>query len=90
MPEFAARRDVLLRERSPMYWPENIDTPTLLMHGSADWRASPADTLVFAQKLQQAGKTYELVSYANDDHSLSLNKDDSYRRIVSWFRRHMR
>ena len=90
MPAFANRGDALLRERSAMYWPEKIYTPTLLMHGSADWRASPADTLVFAQKLQQAGKTYELVMYADDDHSLSLNKDDSYRRIATWFRKHMR
>lgn len=90
IPEFATRGDALLRERSPMYWSEKIDTPTLLMHGAADWRASAAETLVFAQKLQQAGKPYELVIYADDDHSLSLNKDDSYRRIVSWFRKHMR
>jgi dipeptidyl aminopeptidase/acylaminoacyl peptidase len=90
MPEFATRGDALLRERSPMYWSEKIDTPTLLMHGGADWRASAAETLVFAQKLQQAGKPYELVIYADDDHSLSANKHDSYRRIVSWFKKHMR
>ena len=62
----------------------------LAFFGGADWRASAAETLVFAQKLQQAGKSYELVIYADDDHSLSLNKDDSYRRIVNWFRKHMR
>jgi dipeptidyl aminopeptidase/acylaminoacyl peptidase len=90
MPGFATRRDALLRERSPMYWPEEIEVPTLLMHGGADWRASPADTLAFAQKLQQAGKTYELVVYANDDHALNGNKNDSYRHIASWFRKHMR
>ena len=27
---------------------------------------------------------------ANDDHGLSLNKADSDRRIVAWFRRHMK
>ena len=54
IPELATRGDALLRERSPMYWPEKIDTPTLLMHGGADWRASPVQTLLFAQKLEQA------------------------------------
>jgi dipeptidyl aminopeptidase/acylaminoacyl peptidase len=60
------------------------------MHGSADWRASPTETLVFAQKLQQAGKTYELVVYSDDDHGINANRDDGYRRIVSWFRKHLR
>jgi dipeptidyl aminopeptidase/acylaminoacyl peptidase len=90
MPEFATRRDALLRERSPMYWPERIEVPSLIMHGSADWRASPTETLVFAQKLQQAGKTYELVVYSDDDHGINANRDDGYRRIVSWFRKHLR
>ena len=47
-----------------------------------------ADSLTI--KDNRTGKTYELVMYANDDHSLSLNKDDSYRRIVLWFKKHMR
>jgi dipeptidyl aminopeptidase/acylaminoacyl peptidase len=90
MPGFASRRDALLRERSPMYWPEKIDTPSLLMHGGADWRASAAETLAFAQKLQQAGKTYELIVYANDDHGISGNRVDRNQRIVAWFKKHMK
>ena len=90
MPGFATRRDELLQERSPMYWPEQINVPTLILHGSGDWRASPADALAFAQKLQAAGKTYELVVYANDDHGLSGHIADRDRRILEWFRKHMR
>jgi dipeptidyl aminopeptidase/acylaminoacyl peptidase len=90
MPGFATRTEEVLRERSPMYWPERIDVPALIMHGGADWRASADETLAFAQKLQQAGKTYELIIYADDDHALSGNQADSNQRIVSWFRKHMK
>jgi dipeptidyl aminopeptidase/acylaminoacyl peptidase len=90
MPGFATRRHALLQERSPLYWPELIDVPVLIMHGTGDWRASAAETLTFAQKLQTAGKTYELVMYANDDHGLSVNRADSNRRILEWFNKHIK
>ena len=90
MPGFATRRDELLRERSPLHWPERIDAPVLILQGTGDWRVSPAEALLFAQKLQAAGKTYELIMYANDDHGISVNRTDSNRRILAWFRKHMR
>jgi dipeptidyl aminopeptidase/acylaminoacyl peptidase len=40
--------------------------------------------------LQALGQTYELIIYPGDDHGLSLNSAESDRRIVEWFRRHMR
>lgn len=90
IPGFAARPDEVMRDRSPMYWPERIDAPLLLMHGGGDWRASPAETLNFAQKLQSLGKTYELVIYADDDHGITGHAVDRDRRVVEWFRRYMR
>jgi dipeptidyl aminopeptidase/acylaminoacyl peptidase len=60
------------------------------MHGGGDWRADPASSLALAQKLQALGKPYELIVYENDDHGLSVNAADRNRRIVEWFRRHMR
>ena len=61
MPGYASRRDEVLRERSVMYWPEQITAPVLILHGGGDWRASPAEALTLAQKLQAAGKPYELI-----------------------------
>jgi dipeptidyl aminopeptidase/acylaminoacyl peptidase len=90
MPGYASRRDEVLRERSVMYWPERITAPVLILHGGGDWRASPAEALTLAQKLQAAGKPYELIVYANDDHAVSGNAADRNRRIVLWFRKHMR
>jgi dipeptidyl aminopeptidase/acylaminoacyl peptidase len=89
MPDWRERRDALLRERSAVFWPERIRVPLLLIHGGADWRVDPAETLHFAEELQKVGATYELVVYAGDDHGVSMNKDDSNRRIAQWFRRYM-
>ena len=90
MPDFATRRDEVLRARSPMYWPEAVAAPILILHGGGDWRASPIESMNFAQKLHAAGLEYELVVYANDDHAITVNRIDRNRRIVSWFRAHMR
>ena len=90
IPQFASRGDAALRERSAMYWPEAVTVPILIMHGGGDWRASPLESMKFAQKLHTAGRIYELVVYANDDHAISGNRTDSNRRILEWFRKHMR
>jgi dipeptidyl aminopeptidase/acylaminoacyl peptidase len=90
IPGFATRPDQVMRDRSPMYWPEQVNVPLLIMHGGGDWRASPEETLTFAQKLQALGKTYELVIYADDDHGITGHVVDRNRRVVEWFRRYMR
>jgi len=90
IPQFASRGDEALRERSAMYWPEAVTIPILILHGGGDWRASPLESMSFAQKLHTAGRVYELVVYANDDHAISANRVDRNRRIVEWFRTHRR
>jgi dipeptidyl aminopeptidase/acylaminoacyl peptidase len=90
MPGYAERSEEVLRERSALFWPEQIRAPLLILQGGADWRVDPAETLAFAQALQRVGATYELVVYAGDDHGITVNRDDSNRRIVQWFRKHMR
>jgi dipeptidyl aminopeptidase/acylaminoacyl peptidase len=50
-------------------WAEQIRVPVLILHGGADWRSDPrSQALAFAQKMQELGKTYELILYAADDH----------------------
>lgn len=91
IPDFDKRGLEAMRERSAVYWPEKINVPLLILQGGADWRVNPkTNALTLAQKLHDAGKTYELIVYASDDHSISFNTADRDTRIISWFRKHMR
>jgi dipeptidyl aminopeptidase/acylaminoacyl peptidase len=90
IPDFDKRGEELLRERSALYWPDKINTPVLMLHGTADWRVNASQALDLAQKLQGSGKTYELIIYAKDYHGVPLNRADADRRIVEWFRMHMK
>ncbi|MBI1763493.1 MAG: prolyl oligopeptidase family serine peptidase [Acidobacteria bacterium] len=91
IPNFSEQSEEALHERSAVYWPEKINVPLLILHGGADWRSDTGgNALALAQKLQGLGKTYELIIYANDNHGLSFNSADADRRIIAWFKRHMK
>ena len=90
IPDYVKRRDESLKERSAVYWADRINTPLLILQGGADWRTDTVDTLTMAQKLQELGKTYELIVYAGDEHGLSLNRADADRRLIDWFKKYMK
>jgi dipeptidyl aminopeptidase/acylaminoacyl peptidase len=91
IPGFGTRGEEALRDRSAVYWPTAINVPLLVLQGGADWRVDPrTNALALAQKLQEAGKTYELTVYAGDDHGLSLNGADADRRVIAWFKRYVK
>ena len=90
IPDLERGGEELIRQRSAVYWADKINAPVLLLHGTADWRVSPRQVLTFAQKLQENGKSYELIVYADDEHGVPLNRKDADRRIVEWFRMHMK
>jgi dipeptidyl aminopeptidase/acylaminoacyl peptidase len=87
---FAERREEVLRERSAEFWPEQITAPLLILHGSADWRVQAATQERFARVLEAAGKPYELHIYDGDDHGLTMNRGDADRRVIAWFKGHMK
>lgn len=88
-PHFEAEREMIERRRSALQWPEQIDVPILIMHGGADWSVNPRQSLAMAQKLQEAGKTYSLIIYAEDGHILANNQIDRDQRAIAWFRHYL-
>jgi dipeptidyl aminopeptidase/acylaminoacyl peptidase len=73
-------------------WPDElpIDTPILVLHGGADWRVSPLQSLDLAAGLEEAGRFYRIVVVEGADHSLSdaAGERDTERR--AWFDRWVR
>jgi dipeptidyl aminopeptidase/acylaminoacyl peptidase len=89
IPDFDKRPEELMRERSAIYFADKINTPLLILQGNADWRVDTGNqALALVQKLQELGKTYELIVYSGDDHGLTLNRADRDKRIVEWFNKH--
>jgi dipeptidyl aminopeptidase/acylaminoacyl peptidase len=89
-PNFETQEAEIFQSRSAVFWPEKLNVPLLIMHGGNDRSVDPQQTLVFAQHLQKVSKTYELLIYAEDNHGLTRNREDRDRRVIEWFKRHLK
>jgi dipeptidyl aminopeptidase/acylaminoacyl peptidase len=90
VPGAARDRAEFYRRRSPLRWAEQIRTPVLIFHGTADAQVNPRDALRMAERLQELGRPYGLIMYPGDDHSVSRNREDLRRHVIEWFRAHMK
>ncbi len=81
-----------IRERSGVRWPGELpaDTPILILHGGADWRVSPLQSLDLATGLQAAGRFYRIVVVPGADHSLSDAAEERDAERRAWFDRWVR
>jgi dipeptidyl aminopeptidase/acylaminoacyl peptidase len=86
-PNYDKRKTEIFQIRSALSWPDQLNVPLLIMHGGSDQSVNPAQSLQLAQRLQDLGRVYELVIYAEDNHSLTRNRGDRDGRTVDWFKR---
>ena len=84
-PQYEARVHEYYRDRSAVYWAEQVAVPILILHSRTDPLVPVGNALRMAAALQEKGKVYALHIYERDGHSLPLNRDDRNRQIVEWF-----
>ncbi|MDH3778767.1 MAG: prolyl oligopeptidase family serine peptidase, partial [Gammaproteobacteria bacterium] len=86
-PGFGDDLQASVERRSAIYWPESFGIPVLLMHGESDGSIAVSQTLDLAGKLQQAGKLYGLIVFADDNHILHRSQLERDRASLNWFRK---
>jgi dipeptidyl aminopeptidase/acylaminoacyl peptidase len=77
--------------RSPINDVQQVTTPLLLVHGSADDRVSPLQSREFYIALRLLEKTAVLVTYPHEGHSFEErgHQADLLRRILAWYDRYL-
>ncbi len=87
MPNYELHKEELIRERSAVFNADKIcpTTPILLLHGTADWRVVPEESLHMALALQQAKVPYRLVMFEGGDHGLNEFDDEVDELTRTWF-----
>ncbi len=79
--------------QSAFFHLDKVTTPVLILHGEKDLTILFGEGEMMFYALRQLGKTAELVSYANGDHSLSRHSRtdaiDVNNRILDWFARYL-
>lgn len=79
----AARSAINLVDRFPQ------TSPLLIVHGSADWRVSPTDSLRLSERLLERRVPFRLVMLEGGDHALSEFEMDVQIMARDWFSRYL-
>ena len=92
IPNYARDKEAVLTARSAVMWPEKLcgKTPILLLHGSADRRVPPSETLTMARKLYEDKHPFRLVLFEGGDHGLSEHREEADRCVREWLDRYVR
>lgn len=80
-----------VRARSPLTFLPQVTTPVLFLHGEADARVPPTQTLQMHWGLRHRGVETQLVTYPREGHGIAEtpHQRDLYRRIVEWFAKYL-
>jgi dipeptidyl aminopeptidase/acylaminoacyl peptidase len=86
IPDYDAKRDGALKERSAIYWPDKMckTTPLLLMHGSGDSRLDANQSIQLVKKLYEFKHPVRFILYEGADHLITQFESD----MLSQCRRH--
>ena len=89
IPDYFENKDSLLHARSAINRVNEIskNCPILIMHGTADWRVSPSESINMATAFQKEKIPYRLVMMEGEDHSLTSKKEEANQIIQDWFNR---
>lgn len=89
---YAADQDAALEKLSALYWVDELSsrTPILLLHGGADERVRPSDSIHMAEQLKALKRDHELIVFENGSHTLIEHLLTVREHIDSWFDRHLK
>lgn len=92
VPNYTTRNREELIKRSVVYWADQLPkkTPILLLHGGADWRVKPSQSLKLALKLEEFQIPYRLIIYEGDDHGIRNHQAEVNHEAMTWLERYVK
>jgi len=79
-------------ERSPLKYIDRAKTPTLIIHGAADPRVPPGQSLELYTALKWKGVPVEYVTYPREGHGVAerAHQEDFMKRVLAFFQTHLK
>jgi dipeptidyl aminopeptidase/acylaminoacyl peptidase len=92
IPSWATDRVKAIEARSAVRFVDRLpaNVPILLVHGTADWRVDPRDSMDMAQALYAARKPVSLLLIEGADHAITERRDEYDRATRMWLDRYVR
>ncbi len=92
IPNYETQKEEALYERSAVKWadkfPKNV--PILMLHGNADWRVKPEQSLTLALEFEKYRIPYRLIMFEGGDHGISEHRAEVNKEVLSWFDRYLK
>jgi dipeptidyl aminopeptidase/acylaminoacyl peptidase len=84
-------RGGLFQKFSPLSYSENLQTPTLILHGSEDQDVPVEQSYLFYRALKDSRVPTELIVYPREDHAVKERAHllDMSRRALAWMERYL-
>ncbi|MES2749430.1 MAG: prolyl oligopeptidase family serine peptidase [Patescibacteria group bacterium] len=75
--------------RSPLRWSNELPkkVPILLMHGTADWRVSPIDSIEMSRDMYTHKIPHRFILFEGADHGITEYKTEYFKQSINWFNR---
>jgi dipeptidyl aminopeptidase/acylaminoacyl peptidase len=92
MPDYDESKDSLLFERSAVNHVKKFpkETPILLLHGTADWRVKPVQSIRLAELFLKERIPFRLVLFEGGDHGLTEFSYEVDNMIINWFDKYLK
>ncbi len=92
IPDYRNNKEAELKSRSAIFWVDKfpVNVPILMLHGSADWRVKPDNSLKLALEFEKRNIPYRLKIYEGAGHAITEFKEDVDKEIISWFDRFLK
>ncbi|MCM5661381.1 alpha/beta hydrolase family protein [Galbibacter mesophilus] len=92
IPEYKSNKQLELTKRSAIKWVDKFpkDVPILMLHGNADWRVKPEQTLKLALEFEKYRIPYRLIIFEGGDHGINEHKTEVNDQVINWFDRFLK
>jgi dipeptidyl aminopeptidase/acylaminoacyl peptidase len=92
VPDYYANKQAELEARSAVFWAEEMceTTPLLIMHGSADWRVLPSESMEVVQRLYEHRHPVRFILFEGADHGIREFREEMFAAIRAHFDRYVR
>lgn len=92
IPGYANNKEVELTNRSAVKWADKFkkDVPILMLHGNADWRVKPEQSLKLALEFEKYRVPYRLIMFEGGDHGINEHRIEVNEQVISWFDRFLK
>ena len=91
IPDYWQHKEMELKKRSVIYWPEKLSKQSslLIISGKNDKRANQDFTTKFVEKLSKLEYNYEYQEFITD-HFFSNKKKELDQLVISWFNKRLK